>query len=106
MKILKNKCYSNIHGTNLYTVQVLGFSTTIAHWKDGKKYQLTKSTTPKFYGMDTVKDFNSVEEATKYYLETTKIYLEDALECLKDIDYKNKETEKCNSTFSDTKDEN
>ena len=68
-----NKRISNIHGMEIITVYVGDFWTKIAHWKDGNKYQLKRQTTPKTLFIDTNKDFDTVEEAVKYYIENLKL---------------------------------
>ena len=75
--------YSNIYGMNITDIDVNCFKTRIAKWKDGNKYSLWLRTTPKSYLLDLERDFDTVEEAKQYYLETLKIIVEDTLVDLK-----------------------
>lgn len=89
-KILELKYKDNITGLEITKITVRDFSTRIAKWKDkiGKTdtVQLSLDTTPKCWLIEPGRDFNSIDEAKKYYLDNLKMCLEDTLELLKDID--------------------
>jgi len=87
-KIIENKSYSNLYGMNIVEIIVGDFSTRIAKWKDKKLFQLSLNTTPKCFLIDQNKDFKSVKDAKKYYLEGLKMLMEDTLELLSDIEYR------------------
>ena len=97
-KILELKYKDNITNLEITEIVVGDFSTKIAQWRDkiGKKslFQLSLNTTPKCCLIETDRDFKSVKEAKKFYLDNLKIFLEDTLELLEDIDYYNKPKEK------------
>ena len=65
------------------------FSTGIAKWKENGFFQMSINTTPKCFVIGpTDRDFKTVEEAKKYYLEGLKICMEDTLYLLEDVEYR------------------
>jgi hypothetical protein len=88
-KIQELKYHDNLRGLDVVQIIVGDFSTGIAKWKENGFFQMSINTTPKCFVIGpTDRDFKTVEEAKKYYLEGLKICMEDTLYLLEDVEYR------------------
>ena len=76
MKYFSNSAGSEVTNVSVSSMSTGFLSTKISKYKDNGKFQLSLDTTPKTPLINTDTDFNTVEEATKYYLDNLEKYAE------------------------------